>query len=245
MATVEIRFSNRFWGRVWTRFRDQARLLIQPSDRVLAMISAGPDSTAMAYWLHFWSRERGFSLRLVYMDHGLRRPDRALALAQDLSRRLGVELDVIKIPMKATARKRGMGLEEAGRFLRYRAALALARRRRCNKVAAGHTLDEQAETVLLNILRGGSSEGLKGARPQQWLPASKEPGPKVQLVRPMLKVRKAEILEFLKANQISYFDDPMNQDPRFLRARIRHEILPKLCELHPHAAEHFAGLAYS
>ena len=193
----------------------------------------------MACWLGLLARERGFFLSLAHFNHGLRAHSaKAEALAQGLAERLNAPFVSVKIAVQNAAERRGQGLEDAGRFLRYREAARLATRLGACKIAVAHTMEEQAESVLINILRGGSAQGILGARTERPL----LPGSKLKLIRPMLEIRKDEAIRFLKDNRIVYFDDPMNRDPRFLRSRIRHELLPKLIELHPKAVEHFARL---
>ncbi|MBI4369007.1 MAG: tRNA lysidine(34) synthetase TilS [Elusimicrobia bacterium] len=230
-----------FWGTAWKQFRADALKLIASGDRVLAMVSGGPDSMAMAHWLALLLKKHQFQWAIAHFNHGLR-PGAVLVFHQvrELAQRLNVSFYYRRLNVKGLLQKRRLSLEDAARRLRYREAHDLARRHGFNKIAAAHTLEEQAESVLLNILRGGSLQGLLGARPMRPVAARS----RIMLIRPMLGTSKKILMEFLNSQKIVYDRDPMNDDPRFLRSRIRHELLPKLQELHPRALEHLSGLAF-
>lgn len=231
-----------FFGTTWKKFLafNKEHALIQPGDRILALVSGGPDSTALACWLALLSKRVPFEWGILHFNHGLRAASEKEAQSvRKLASRLGVPFYTENIEVAKLAQEDRRSLEDAGRKLRYEAAEALARKERFNKAAVGHTLNEQAESVLINILRGGALKGLKGASISR--PVFK--GSKIRLIRPMLGVLKEEALAYLKTEGIKYHQDPSNRDPRFLRSRVRHELLPKLKELHPRAVEHFAGIA--
>lgn len=231
-----------FWGSSWKEFLafNRRYRLILPGDRILALVSGGPDSMAMACWLSLLSKRAHFSLAILHFDHGLRpHSDREARSVKKLAGALGVPFYQEKIPVLDLAKRKRKSLEDAGRILRYRRAQAWAKKLGFNKVASAHTLDEQAESVLLNVLRGGSLKGLAGARVSRPI----VDGSKIRLIRPFLGSRKADLAAYLKEAGIPYFEDPSNRDPRFLRSRIRQELLPKLEELHPKALEHLANLA--
>ncbi|MBI4668622.1 MAG: tRNA lysidine(34) synthetase TilS [Elusimicrobia bacterium] len=205
--------ANSFWGTTWKKFKSQAGRLIRPGDRILVLVSGGPDSTALAYWMHLLSKNIRFFWAIAHFDHRLRKESANEAAAVGrLAESLGVPFYLKRFDAGGFAGKRRLSLEDADRKLRYQAALFLAGTRRFNKVAAAHTLDEQAESVLLNIIRGGSLSGLLGARRVR--PIIK--GSKILLIRPMIRIPKSEVLNFLRQAGIAYFDDPMNHDPRFL-----------------------------
>ncbi|MBI2070936.1 MAG: tRNA lysidine(34) synthetase TilS [Elusimicrobia bacterium] len=239
-ASPASKLPREFWGVTWKKFRAAAVRLIKPGDRVLALVSGGPDSSAMAYWLSMLAQRRRFDLAIAHFDHTLR-PEQAPGerrLVEGLAGRLGLPFYFRRLPVAGYAKTRRLSLEDAARRLRYRAAALIARRHGFTRVAAAHTLEEQAESVLINILRGGSLAGLCGCREQRPLSASG----RILLVRPMLAVSKREALSFLESRDFIYVRDPMNHNPRFLRSRVRSEILPKLVELHPRALEHLSGL---
>ena len=112
----------------------------------------------------------------------------------------------------------GKSLEEIGREERYRFLIATAETCGARKIATGHHRDDQAETVLINLIRGSGPEGLKGIRPIR----------DGRIIRPLLNVRRGEILEFLKREGLAYVVDSSNLNPVFLRNRIRNELIPEL-----------------
>lgn len=231
-----------FWAGTWKKFRQSAvgQGLVQRKDRILLLVSGGPDSVAMAFWFKLLACRLPFQWAIAHFDHGLRpESQKDAAWVAALARRLGVVFYGRSLPVRLAAARRRRGLEEAGRFLRYRAARALARRHHYNKVATAHTLDDQAETVLLNLLRGLALRGLAGIRFRRRL----APRSSIFLIRPLLGISKKQILAYLKASGESYRVDRSNQDEWFLRNKIRHKLLPCLQEINPNVVTHLAGIA--
>lgn len=145
-------------------------------------------------------------------------------------RRLAAGWDVpcfvsrVNVPSHAAVQR--LGLEEAARELRYRALLRMARRAGCSAIVTAHHAGDQAETVLMNFLRGAGPTGLAG------IPSFREQAG-WPLLRPFLSVTRGEILAYLKAHRLRYRQDPSNQSRRFTRNRIRRETLPYLERLNP------------
>ena len=146
-------------------------------------------------------------------------------------------VSVVRADVKGRAKKNGQGLEEAGRKERYRALTARARRGRFDAVATGHHLDDQAETVLLHLLRGTSLEGLGGIAPRRALAAG------VELIRPLLPLTRAEVMTYLEIHDLGWRDDRTNRDPKFTRNWIRREVLPLLEKRAPGVKERLSGIA--
>jgi tRNA(Ile)-lysidine synthase len=158
-----------------------------------------------------------------HVDHGLRgrssRADAAFVRAECARR--GIPVLVVSAPVKAWARKKRRGVEDAARELRYRALAQMSRRFRCAQVATAHTLDDQAETVFLNLLRGTGPAGLAGMAENGFWPFP-DPGRTLpRLIRPFLDVPKKEILRYLRARNIPFRVDASNALPLFLRNRLR------------------------
>jgi tRNA(Ile)-lysidine synthase len=184
--------------------------LVPPGSRVLAAVSGGPDSTALLLALH----ELGRDVVGAHFDHALR-PDSAAdaeAVAA-LCKRLSVPL--------VTERRSGSlapgSLQAAARAARYsfleRAADAHGR----DLIAVAHTADDQAETVVMNLLRGSGPAGLRGM-----------PDRRGRVVRPLLAATRAQVVEYLEQAGVTPREDPSNRDRRFLRARVRHLLMPRL-----------------
>ena len=215
-----------FAAAVWSKlvaFEKEAALLPRGA-RVLAAVSGGPDSVCLAHWLSVQARRKGLAVELLHVHHGLRgrAADGDAAFTEALGARLGLPVRVVRAPVRAAAAARGLGLEEAGRKERYKALAARARRGRFSVVATGHQLDDQAETVLLHLLRGTSVEGLGGIAPKRELV------PGVVLVRPLLPLTRAEVEAYLEVHGLASRDDASNRSQEFTRNWVRAEVLPLL-----------------
>ncbi len=175
----------------------------------------------------------GWRLRVAHLDHALRPGSGTDAeFVAGLAGRLGIPVSVRRTDVAALAGERGDGLEEAGRVARYAFLDELLDAAGPNALAmTAHTLDDQAETLLLNLARGSGPAGLAGIAPRR-----------ARIVRPLLTMRRADLREALDAQGIGYRLDPSNVDRRFARNRVRGELLPLLESLHPGAT---AGIARS
>ena len=217
---------------------NRRRSLVARGDRVLIALSGGPDSTALAHLMSLWRRKHGLSLVAAHLHHGLSaQNDRALKLSQATARRLGLPFYSKKVRVRALAKKHRLSLEEAGRNARYAFFGSLAKRLKIQKVATGHTCEDQAETVLMRIIRGCGLHGLTG------IPA-KRPLGQAEVVRPLLDCNKKDLLRFLGEAGIPFQSDRSNRSKRFTRNRVRHELLPWISQnLNPSIHETLAGLA--
>lgn len=210
-------------------------LAVDLTDSVVVVgLSGGPDSTALLLCLECLAPRLGFSLQAAHLDHGLR-PESAAEADQTelLCGGLGIPCTTCAADTAALARERGIGLEEAGRQLRYAFfADCLAG---CGRafLALGHTLDDLAEDQLLRLIRGAGWPGLGGMAAHD---------PARSLLRPLLLTPKAAVLEFLADLGVECAQDPSNADPAFRRNRVRANILPLLLAENPAYLESAAGL---
>lgn len=213
--------------------------LLAPGDRVLAAVSGGPDSVCLAHHLGRLADRRGLRIALIHFDHGLRGVEarRDQAFVQSLAARLGLPLICRALAVRRTAASERRSLEDAGRTLRYRALAEEARRGNFNKVAVGHQLDDQAETVLLHLLRGTKAKGLAG------IPPSRSLAPGVTLIRPLLAIPRADVRAYLKAYGLRHRTDRSNAEERFTRNWVRRRVIPMLERRSPRIKEHLATLA--
>jgi len=179
-------------------------------------------------------RERlGLSLEVASIDHGLRADAAAeVATVGERAAALGLSFFPLRVDVAASRRARAVSLQEAARDLRLDALAALADAHGATRVALGHQADDQAETVLFRIVRGTGLPGLAG------IPYRRD-----CFVRPLLDVRRDEVLRYLRRRSIPFIDDPSNADARFARARIRHRVLPALAQENPRIVEALVGLA--
>jgi len=201
---------------------NRCRQLIQKNDAIVVGVSGGPDSMALLELL--CKVQRKYSLRLIvaHLDHGLQKSSQKVrAFVQKAAERNALPCYTERVNVRTWALKNKLSLEDAGREQRYRFFEALAKKTRSNKIATAHTLDDQAETFLMRLVRGSGLRGLSG------IPYKRKLGT-AELVRPLLDCSKKNLLLFLKKNNISFIQDKMNRNPVFLRNRIRHELLPLL-----------------
>jgi tRNA(Ile)-lysidine synthase len=197
----------------------EAKTLFDPLARAFALVlavSGGPDSTALLLLAARWRRARKTGPRLlaVTIDHGLRRESASEARAvAHLARRLGVPHRIVRWK----GRKPASGLQQSARDARYRLLAAAAARAKARTIVTAHTLDDQAETVLIRMSRGSGLSGLGAMARAAPLPV----GGEAVLVRPLLEIPKARLIATLARAGIEFADDPSNRDPRFTRARLR------------------------
>lgn len=185
------------------------------SERALVLaVSGGPDSTALLFLAARWRSAlgtKGPRLVAVTVDHALREGSAREAQAV---KRLAARLKIDHITRRWTGQKPATGLQEAARLARYRLLADAARRVEARYILTGHTLDDQAETILFRMARGSGLAGLAGMAPQRPLSGA-------FVVRPFLELPKARLVATLEGAGIRYCDDPSNKDPRFARTRWR------------------------
>jgi tRNA(Ile)-lysidine synthase len=211
---------------------------------LLAAVSGGADSLALLHALADLRGDLGITLHAGYLNHGMRaEADADARFVADVCGGLGVGITVERADVPALAAQRRVSLEVAGREARYaflyRAAHALGAFALCT----GHTLDDQAETMLLRITAGTGLPGLAGIAPARLASPPETPAP-LWILRPMLSVRRAETAAFCASLGLPVVDDPANHDPRYPRNRVRHTLLPLLeSQFNPAVREALARLA--
>ncbi|MGQ0643904.1 MAG: tRNA lysidine(34) synthetase TilS [Elusimicrobiota bacterium] len=207
---------------LYPEFRESFSLLMGKSPvRLLTACSGGPDSMALWDLLErLRADDPGVKLFIGHVDHGLRgRASSAdAAFVRREARRRGTPCLAARAPVRAWAREKKKGLEESARILRYEALAAMARRARCSHVATAHNLNDQAETLIMNIIRGAGPSGLGAMAPSSPWPLG-TPGP--VLVRPLLGVGRRRILRYLRNRRLPFRRDASNDDPVFLRNSVR------------------------
>jgi len=204
-------------------------------DPVICACSGGPDSNALLHALALLRRRVGHALVAVGVDHGLRREARAeLGLAGAIAAAQQVPFEVVAVTVAP-----GPNLQARARRARHAALQQTAARLGATVVATGHTADDRAETVVMRLLRGAGPRGLAVLPPRA--PAL-DPGG-VPLVRPLLRCRRSDVMAHLTRHRLDHADDPSNRDRRFLRTRVRQELMPLLQELSPGIVAHLCDLA--
>ena len=221
---------------------------IRPGDRLCVAVSGGADSVALLLALHeanTVSRDAlGVGLSAVHVHHGIRdaaESDADLAFVQDLCIQLDVPLHVHHADVPARAAENRETIEEAARETRYAFFRTLLASGHADAILTAHTLEDQAETVLMKLLRGAWTEGLSAIHPvvQVDLPGQRSG----KILRPLLAIRRFEIEGFLRSRDQSWRTDSTNADVAYTRNRIRHELLPQLRSFNPSIDQTLANLA--
>ena len=209
---------------------------------MIVAFSGGPDSTALLRSLHALKDELGLELHAAHLDHGLRpgASEADAAFARAFAESIGVPVTVERADTHAVRAERGLSVEAAAREARYEFMARLAVERGADCIALGHTRDDQAETVLLNVLRGSGLDGLSAMREV----SSREiEGRRVTLFRPMLSVSRDEVVAYCEENGLNPRLDESNLSTEFTRNRVRLDLIPKLEEYNPAIQNALARLA--
>ena len=193
--------------------------MLQREDRVVVGVSGGADSMALLHVLAELRQEIRLSLFVAHLDHGLRAEGPAEeSFVHEASRHLGLPFISQKGGVREKQEQQRLTLQEAAREVRYSFLLETARICQATKIALGHTADDQAESILMHLLRGSGTRGLGGIPPVR----------DQVIVRPLLESWRGEVESFLQERKVGFLTDPSNRSLHFLRNRIRHELLPIL-----------------
>jgi tRNA(Ile)-lysidine synthase len=203
---------------------------IPKQGQIVIGFSGGPDSLCLLHLLASLRTEYDFTLHAVHVNHSLRASgaEDDAAYAQKMCALLEVPFSLSVVDVATEAKKLGQTIEEAGRVVRYRiftevaTEIACANSRKEVRIAVGHTMDDQAETVLMRIIRGTGTDGLSGMDVRR----SDESG--FEIIRPLITTERREIESYCRENALEPKVDPSNVDQRYLRSRIRAELLPLL-----------------
>lgn len=188
---------------------------------LVVAVSGGPDSTALLHLLADVRQQLELELTAVWVDHGLRPLETPKEKETVAEAATGLRISFIAAAVDAGGRaaEQRLSLEHAARDLRYAVLREAARECRAKYIAAAHTADDQAEEILLRLLRGGGRKGLSGMRMRSG-----------DLIRPLLETNKETLLAWLTEQGIAYCLDSSNNDLKFLRNRVRHQLLPFLAD---------------
>ena len=197
----------------------------QPGDKVVCAVSGGSDSMALLWSMYLLKGKLGICLEAAHFNHNLRgaESERDEAFVRDFCKTHGINCHVGRGEVVPGDK----GLEAAAREARYRFLKTLP-----GMIATAHTADDNAETMLMHLVRGTGLKGLGGITPKT-----------DRLIRPMLTVTRREVLAFLEAEQIPYVTDSSNATDDFLRNRIRHHVMPLLKQENPSLAENLSVTA--
>lgn len=212
--------------------------LLKKNDSIVVALSGGPDSVCLLYLLSFFKKKFGLRLTCAHLDHMLRDKDslQDLLFAQRLSEKLKIpfyykQIDIKKIKVNAS-------LEETARKARQDFLFKVAEKTKSSKIALGHTKDDQAETILMRLLRGAGLYGLSAILPKRKIS-------KYTLIRPIIEINKSEVLRYLQAKKIPYRLDRTNKEDLYFRNRIRNRLIPELIKYNENIVDILAGTAQS
>ncbi len=212
------------------RFNDK---LIEPKDSIVMGISGGADSVCLLMNLNELKKERDLTLTAVYVDHGIR-GEASVAdgrFVEQLCKKLDIPFLCEKVDVPAEAQDRGVSMEEAARDLRYEVLLSVAHDRGCNKLAIAHNADDNAETIIFQVVRGTGIAGLKGMDSELVRSG-------IIMIRPLLSVTRSAIEAYLTGMGQDHITDATNLSDDYSRNRIRHRVIPELLNINPKAIEH-------
>lgn len=201
---------------------------------VLCAVSGGADSMCLLHLLHTLAPEGGFSLRCAHFNHNLRsaESDRDEEFVRAWCEERSIPFFRGSADVRAEAVRTGRGIEETARALRYAFLERTAEEVGAARIATAHTADDNAETLLLHLVRGSGLQGLTGIPPRRG-----------KVVRPLLTATRAEVEEYCAAHDIAYVEDSTNADEGYTRNFLRRRVMPLLEQTNPRAVEHLSAAA--
>ena len=214
---------------------------MRPGDRVGVAVSGGADSIALLRLLLKTRAELGVVLSVVHFNHRLRgeESDADERFVRELAEAHGLEFFCDSGDTRAYALERNCGIEAAARELRYSFFWKVIQEHKLFRIATAHTMDDQAETVLMRFLRGAGTRGLSGIHPffGEGFSTEESSWEGEGFIRPLLDFRRAQLRHYLKRKGQPWREDASNADPAYARNKLRHELMPKAREFNPSIEE--------
>lgn len=210
--------------------RDQ---MVVPGDRVIVGCSGGADSVCLLHVLTRGLSDFGLDVTAVYVDHGLREnTEHEIDLVAQVAAMVGAHFETVQVDVLGRERETGESRQEAARVMRYRALREISTQLQARRIAVGHTRSDQAETVLLQLLRGAGPKGLSGIAPVYH-----------DVIRPLIDLSRQEIEAYCDHHQLRYVHDPSNFQRDYMRNRLRLDVMPLLKSINPGVEGHLAQVA--
>lgn len=206
--------------------------MLENCDRIVVGLSGGADSVCLLSVLNSLKAEYGFSLVAAHINHGIRGAEaqRDEESCKRLCESLDVPLEILHADIPTLSKQQGIGEEECGRIVRYDFFRSLAGER--GKIATAHNLNDNAETLLLNLVRGAGSKGACGIPPVR-----------DNIIRPLIETDRKSIERYCEENELQYVTDSTNLECEYSRNKIRIKVLPTLCEINQNAVGALSGFA--
>lgn len=212
--------------------------MLRKGDRVVVGVSGGPDSVTLLYTLRALKDKLSLDLHIAHLDHMFRKGEskQDALFVRNLAKRLKLPVSIGREDVPREAKLKKVSSEEAARFARYNFLLKVAKEVGAKKIAVGHTKDDQAETVLMRLIRGAGLSGLNGIPPTRKLNG-------YVIIRPLIEIWRSELDGFLKENNIAIRRDSSNLNLFYLRNKIRHKLIPILKKYNPNIKQILANTA--
>jgi len=193
--------------------------MIQHGDKIVVAVSGGADSMCLLSILNHLKQQYSLSLYIAHINHGIRKEESKaeLSFVRMISSRIKIPFESLSVSIPNIAKEKGLSIEQAGRDVRYKFFLDVLKKYQAQKVATGHHLDDQVETVLMRIIRGSGLQGLRGIPPIR-----------NYFIRPLIECNQKEIIAYCKRNKIIYCFDSSNNELFYFRNKIRHQLIPLL-----------------
>ncbi len=229
----------------------QTHTLFEPGSRIVVGVSGGPDSVVLLHVLRQLAPSLDIHLHVAHLHHGIRGTDADAdaAFVEALARQWGLPCTLEHADVPKIAAHKKIALEQAARQTRYAFLCRTAYDIGAQRIAVGHNADDQAETVLMHVLRGAGPAGLRGMLPAtriqdyRLLPQTPKPGPELFLIRPLLAIPRASIAQYCEAQALETRFDRSNLDTTLFRNKLRHEVLPYLADINPRIKQRLRHLA--
>lgn len=222
---------------IWNRIKNFAvkNKLFNKKDRILLAVSGGPDSMMM---LHYFNKTFKGYIAAFHLNHMIRENSfKDEEIVRRYCEENSIDFFYERFDIKKNACIKGQNLEDYARKVRYKFFVKYAKTLKCNLIATAHNMDENVETILINLLRGIDPEGLCG------IPLKRKLTKGIFVIRPILCIKKVEIYEYLKENKIKYIVDETNFDTYFTRNWLRHKIIPEIEKRFPNFGLHLIELS--
>lgn len=208
--------------------------LIEKGDKIVVGVSGGPDSITLLYCLNKYKEKLGYEIVVAHINHLIRKDSTEdEQFVENVCKEMNINCYIKRADIIKMAEKEKRGEEETGRMVRYAFFDEIAQKESANKIAIAHNMNDNAETVLLNLIRGCGLSGLEGIQPKEYN----------KYIRPLINCKREEIEAYCEKNKLNPRIDYTNKENIYKRNKIRNELLPYLKELNPNIVQNLSRLS--